>query len=181
MKKMNRLILLLLSFTLVLSSCEGPAGKSSETETDLKTSIDKLEEELFNSGKSRIDRKKALELIGLYSAYAKQNPDDELSPDYLFKAADISMNLNRPVQTIKLFDNILTTYPNNEKTPTALFLKAFVYEDQMKDYDKAREFYTLFLEKYPNNELSDDAEVSLKNLGKTPEELIREFEQNAQE
>ena len=177
---MFRIIVFVFVSAMILTSCQGSGEKSENKEVDLKTSIERMEDELFNSGQSRIDRQKALKLISLYSTYADINPDDELSPEYLFKASDISMNLNRPVQTIQLFNKILDSYPDHEKTPTALFLKAFVFEDQMKDYDKAREYYTMFLEKYPDNEFADDAEVSLKNLGKTPEELIREFEQNKQ-
>lgn len=47
----------------------------------------------------------------------------------------------------------------------------------MADYKNAEKYYKLFLEKYPNNDFTDDAEISLKNLGKTPEQLIEEFEE----
>ena len=77
-----------------------------------------------------------------------------------------------------LYDEILDDYPDFEKAPTVLFLKAFVYDDQLQDYTNAKKYYELFLEKYPNNEFTDDAEISLKNLGKTPEELIEEFQKN---
>jgi len=39
--------------------------------------------------------------------------------------------------------------------------------------------YREFLQKYPNHEFADDAELSLKNLGKTPEELLEQFQKTA--
>ena len=170
----------IIGLAFLISACNGSVEKSESTDTDLYSSINKLEAELFGSTQGKIDRKKAIELIDLYSEYAASNPEDTLSPEYLYKASDISMNMRRPVQTIELFNKLLTKYPDYEKSPTVLFLKAFVYEDQMNDYDRARKYYELFLEKYPDNEFADDAEVSIKNLGKTPEELIKEFEEGGQ-
>jgi TolA-binding protein len=91
------------------------------------------------------------------------------------------MNMRRPQATIALFDRIINEYPDYEKSPSALFLKAFVYEDQLQDLENAKHYYELFLEKYPESEFADDAEVSLQNLGKSPEELIREFEEKGSE
>ena len=57
-----------------------------------------------------------------------------------------------------------------------LFFKGFVYENMLKDLDKARETYLQFIEKYPKDDFADDAQMALLNLGKTPEMLIKEFE-----
>lgn len=170
--------ILFISSSIILASCGGSANKSEEKEKSIQVSITEMEQDFFSETQTKMDKRKALDLVNLYVKFADQNPDDQQSPEYLFKAADISMNLNRPNQTIKLFDRILTTYPTFGKTPSALFLKAFVYEDQLQDYVNAKKYYELFLEKYPDSEFRDDAEVSIKNLGKSPEDLIKEFEQN---
>jgi len=167
---------LLFVIAFLLSSCAGPGEKSEKKDNDLSTSIKKLEDELYSSDQSKFDRKKAGQLIDLYTEYADKFPDDTASPNYLYKASDLSMNLRQPVETIALFNRILDKYPDFDKAPTVLFLKAFVYEDQMNDLDRAKQYYELFLKKYPDNEFADDAKVSLKNLGKSPEELIKEFE-----
>jgi outer membrane protein assembly factor BamD (BamD/ComL family) len=177
---MKKLFYVFLIFVLALNACEWGGTNSqqkAEEELSLEESIAMLEEELFNSEALKLDRRKALELIRLYEQFVNTYPDDEASPEYLFKAADISMNMRRPKATISLFDRMLLEYPDYEKSPSALFLKAFVYEDQLQDYENARINYELFLSKYPDSEFADDAEVSLQNLGKSPEELIRQFEQ----
>jgi tetratricopeptide (TPR) repeat protein len=60
-----------------------------------------------------------------------------------------------------------------------MFLKGYVYENNLGRLDKAKEIYETFIELYPNNEFADDAEVSLRFLGKSPEELIEIFQQEA--
>lgn len=178
---MKQLKIAFLSILIILTSCAGPEEKKEEQrQTDPTEVITLKEAELFGQNQTRLDNRKALELIRLYEAYANEHPDDSLSPEYLFRAADISMNMRRPKETIKLFDKIIVTYPDHEKTPSVIFLKAFVYEDQLQDLEEAKVYYELYLQKYPDGEFSDDAEVSMQNLGKTPEELIREFEENQQ-
>jgi TolA-binding protein len=86
-----------------------------------------------------------------------------------------------PRKAVQVFDRILSDYPNFEKTPQCLFLKGYVYENNLGDLQTAKEIYEEFIEKYPDDEFADDAEVSIKNLGKTPEELIKEFEEQAKE
>jgi len=172
--------LTLITCLFLFTSCEGTATKNEEKEKNLEEKIAKIEKEFFAETQTKMDKRKALDLVNLYIQFVDENPDDFRSLEYLFKASDISMNLNRPKQTIDLFNRILTTYPSYEKTSSALFLKAFVYEDQLKDYDSARKYYELFIIEYPKSEFADDAKVSLQNLGKTPEELIREFEQKNQ-
>ncbi|MDP2721759.1 MAG: tetratricopeptide repeat protein [Bacteroidales bacterium] len=141
-------------------------------------SIKQLEDSLFNANTNALDKKKANELSRLYEQWAVENPADEKASDYLLKAADVAMNLNNPRRSIGLFDQILTNYPQSKNASTALFLKAFVYDDQMHDFENAGKFYNEFLEKYPESPFANDAHASLLNLGKTPEELVKEFEKN---
>lgn len=180
---MKKFTILFVILVIALSGCQGPESKTTEekAEMSIEESITVLEEKLFNSSSLRLDRRKAIELIGLYEHFVRIYPQDEKAPEYLFKAADISMNMRRPHATIALFDRIINEYPDYNKSSSALFLKAFVYEDQLQDYENAKYNYELFLSKFPDSEFADDAEVSLKNLGKSPEELIKEFEDKASE
>jgi TolA-binding protein len=89
------------------------------------------------------------------------------------------MNLLDPNKAIQIFDRILNEYPKFQKIPHCLFLKGFIYENELKNLDKARQIYQEFLMKYPNHEFADDVQISLDNLGKSPEELIKEFQEKA--
>jgi outer membrane protein assembly factor BamD (BamD/ComL family) len=170
MQRIKNLIWLVLSLSIMIA-CSTPQEKKA-------AQIKSLEDELF-ADETNIDREKSAELIKAYIAYSDEFPEDVNAANNLFKAADMSMNMNRPHQAIQLFNRILKDYPDFEKAPQCLFLKGYVHENNLNDLETARKIYTEFLEKYPDNDFADDAEVSIKNLGKTPEELIKEFEEQA--
>jgi len=172
MKKLQfHLLITGLLITVMFTSCQSPRDESIEN-------IENTELEVFSEN-GMIDRNRVDELIETYVGFADEFPEDTLAPDYLFKAGDISMNTNRSRQAIRFYDRIITEFPNYKKTPEAMFLKGYVYENNLGRLDKAKEIYETFLALYPNNEFADDAEVSLRFLGKSPEELIEIFQQEA--
>lgn len=172
--KVFKTIGLLLIAGLMFNACSNPKA-------DKKATITSMEEELFSDESKMINRTQADDLIALYVGYADEFPQDTESPEYLFKAGDMAMNLNMPRKAIVVFDRILTDYPDFEKAPQCLFLKGYVYENNLGDLQTAKSIYEEFLVKYPDDEFADDAAVSIKNLGKSPEELIKEFEEQAKE
>lgn len=119
-----------------------------------------------------------LELIDAYVLYAEKNSKDEIAPDYLFKALDISVNLklNDYSKSIEIADMIVSRYPDHNLAPMALYLKGFVYEELMHSNYNAEKAYNEFLEKYPDNPMVEEVKASLKNIGISNLELIRRFE-----
>ena len=89
--------------------------------------------------------------------------------------------MRQSTQAINYFNTVYTKYPNFDKAPYCLFLQGFIYESQLNDTAKARQVYQQVIEKYPNERIAEDAKASIDNMGKTPEELIREFEKKNQE
>jgi outer membrane protein assembly factor BamD (BamD/ComL family) len=87
------------------------------------------------------------------------------------------MNSGDGPRALNFFDQYLQDFPDGPKAPISLFFKAFIYENMMQNLDKARETYLLFIEKYPNDDFTKDAKLALMNLGKSPDELIRQFEE----
>lgn len=171
MKTIKNLSYLIIT-AMVFIACTSQEEKS-------KSNIKSLEDGLFSNENKMIDRDKATELISQYIAFADEFPDNPETPSFLFRAGDMSMNLMMPRKAIQVFDRILDNYPEYEKAPQCLFLKGYVFENNLNDLDMAKKIYTEFLEKYPEDDFADDAEVSIRNLGKSPEELIKEFEEKA--
>lgn len=168
--------ILLVAFTTLFSSCENNS-KETKVEANLNDSILFYEQSLFGKvDVDRVDKEGALKLSDFYYQWAIENKGDSLAPEYLLKSADLAMNMKKPVAAINAFNIILRDYPEHKNAPYVLFLKAFVYENILNNTEKARAYYQEFLIKFPENEYADDVKISLKNLGKTPEELIREFE-----
>ncbi|MBX7182207.1 MAG: tetratricopeptide repeat protein [Bacteroidia bacterium] len=155
---------------LVLSGC----GNTSK-EKDLAI-INGLEGRLLSD--SLHSPKPALidSLLLEYGGFALSYPEDSLSPLYLFKAGELSLSTNQGQKALGYFDQVVRIYPQHEKASFALFMKGFVCDGPLKDTAKARQFYTDFIQKYPQHPLVADAMFSVRNLGKSDEELIREFE-----
>ena len=171
---MKRLIPFLLFACLIIISC------TSSKEKDINK-IKELEKTVLAKSTTPVNLDKAKELVDAYIKYAKDFPKDSCSVNYLFKAANISMNIGKAKLSVELFDQIMKDYPGYSKVPDCMFLKAFVYDNNLKEYKKAREFYEEFIKKYPTHEFADDAQACIDNLGKTPEQLMKEFETKQQE
>lgn len=165
--RMNRVFLVVIVLAIVVGC--------TNSKTKEYNSILNLEEEVYSM--KMVDKEKGYQLIDAYVAYAKAHPKDTASVNFLFKAGDIAMNMEMPGQAILYYDRVLVMDPDFRKAPESLFLKAFIYENQMGDLEQAKKFYELFLEKYPTHVLAKDAEASLKYLGKSPEELIKMFQE----
>ncbi len=131
----------------------------------------------MNDSILKIDKKLAKTTMLEYANFAENYPQDSLSAKYLFKAAELAQALQIGTQAILYYNLVIDKYPDFDKLSYSYFLKGFVYENVLEDVDNARIAYNIFLEKYPNHEFADDAKVLIKNLGMSPEELIRMFEE----
>ena len=137
--------------------------------------IEKLEKQAFATEKA-IDPVVASDLVSAYCDFADANPDDAMTPEYLFKAVDVSMNLNEPQRTIYIIDKLLKQYPDYPRTQAALFVKAFIFENKYGNLDMAKKLYQQYLDMYPDGEFANDCKSSIENLGLSPEELVKKFE-----
>lgn len=115
-------------------------------------------------------------LVQLCIAYADQYKDDTLAPVYLFKAGELSIASGQFDKALELFGRV-QRYPNNNKVAEALFLQGFVSENHLNNKEAAKNYYTRFLQQYPQHALSDDARLLLQQLTLSPEDLMRMFEQ----
>ncbi|MHC1707827.1 MAG: tol-pal system YbgF family protein [Bacteroidales bacterium] len=165
----RKLFLLSLISLSVLISC-GPDAEKQQSK------ITKLEETLINKNEGSYDKTRAVELIQAYQEYTEAFPRDTLSAAYMFKKAELQLHAVSPAEAIKTLDKLINDYPDFRKTPECLFLKGFIYENNMNDLAKAKVAYEEFIVKYPQHYFTDDAKILIQNLGKTPEELVKEFE-----
>ncbi len=137
--------------------------------------IEKLEKEVFST-ENAIVPEVASDLVSAYCDFADANPNDAMAPEYLFKAVDVSMNLNEPQRTLFIIDKLVREYPDYPRTQAALFVKAFIFETKYNNLNMAKKIYEQYLEMYPNGEFAEDCKASIENLGLSPEELVKKFE-----
>ena len=140
--------------------------------------VKELESKVLAEG-AKPTKEEVIQLIDAYILFAEQNPDDVQSPDYLFRALDIAVGVNAegPDKAVKIADVLIEKYPDFEMTPMAMYLKGFVYENIVGDLHNAEMTYRQFVEKYPESPMVEDVKATIENLGLSPEELIRKFEE----
>ena len=140
--------------------------------------INELESKVFAKD-AVLTAENVIQLVDAYVLFAEQNPNDQQTPDFLFKALDVAVGVNAegPQKAIDIANVLIEKYPDFEMTPMAMFVKGFVYENMIGDLRNAEMTYRQFIEKYPNSPMVEDVKATLENLGLTPEELIRKFEE----
>lgn len=121
-----------------------------------------------------------IQISEAYSTLVKDT-DPNKFVDLIMRAAGLAKTVGEPNKALRFYYNVAETIPGHPKAPTALFMMGFIYENDLKDMDKARETYELFLKRYPKDpDYVDDAQNALKYLGMSPEDIIKQFEQNPQ-
>ncbi len=136
--------------------------------------LDSLKLTLYNS-QVRIDRAVAERFVQVAEAYSLVQPQAENVPAYLYDAAKVAGYLGNFSQAIDLYATVYQHYPEYEKAHQALFMLGFIYDSDLKDFDKARRYYELYIEKYPEGVFADQIDMLIKNLGKSDEELLEEL------
>lgn len=163
---------------LFLVGCSSSSNEVELNETDMLELINTTESELYSS-KDKFDFGKAELLIKNYDQFAANFPENEQAAVFLFRAGDLCSGMNKSNQAISFFEKVYREHKDYEKAGDALFLIAFVQENQLKNLGSAEENYNKFIKEYPEHDLVSTAEFSIANLGKTPEDLIKEFERKA--
>ena len=176
-----RILLVLLISVFLLAGCQTDGTKAPATEImDAATLSKKIEEtrnQIYSEKDNKFDDKKAMEYIEYCQSYAKLVPQDTEAAKFLFQAAETARSIKKYDQAMAIYDQIYTDFNSYPKAPQALFLKAFTLDSEMQQYDKARVLYQEFIEKHPEDEFADDTKFLLKNLGKSDEEIIKQFEE----
>ncbi len=157
---------------ILLSACK---QQSNENKNLLLEEIEKLEQLLLNDTTGNVNISAANETIKLYYKYANNFPEDSLTPEFLFKQANLFRSIYKGKEAISVLKKIENQYPQFSKLYLCLFMTAEIYENILNDVENAKKHYELFIKKYPDNHLTDDAKILLKNLGKTPEDLFKEI------
>lgn len=160
--------LFLFSVLIVVASCTSKRDKE-------QSRIDALEKEV-NAQAATPDTANLNSLIKEYTAFVDAYPKDSLAPLYLYRGVRVAMSMNDGQRAMKLIDRYINEYNQTKSYPEVVFLKAYVYENLLNNYGRASEIYRDFIHTFPDHELQDDAQVAIQNMGKTPEELIKEFE-----
>lgn len=166
-----RILFVLLISVFLLAGCQ------TDDAASLIKKIDETRNQIYNEKNNKFDSNKAMEYIQFCQSYAKVAPEDPNAAKYLFQAAETARSIKKYDQALKIYDNIYANFSSYPKAPQAMFLKAFTLDSEMQNYDEARKLYQEFMTKHPQDEFADDTKFLLENLGKSDEEIIKQFEE----
>ncbi len=137
--------------------------------------VTKAEQDMKSS--KNFDRKIANNMIKAYLDYASTFPNDKESPDYYFRAGGIAVAAGNYDQGIVCYQTVANNYPDYKYVVEALYQEAMIYDSNLPGQDeKAKVIYEQIIKDYPKHKLAEDAKVAISNLGKSDEQLIKEFE-----
>jgi tetratricopeptide (TPR) repeat protein len=151
--------------------------KILDPDADLDSLLRVMKANMFNTETFRLDEAKANEYILAVELSVMLDPALPSGPENLHLAAESARTIRNPEKAIELFDWLVAQYPQHPRGITALFLKGFVIDNDLKDYTRAGEVYNEFLAKHPTHEFAESAKFMLQNLGKSDEELIKMLEE----
>jgi len=151
------------------------ACQSAPDQATLQQSVATAQKSLADSNPYDFSEEKARTLLSAYENYVK-DVKDENTPVYLFSSGELYRSLKEYQKEIDVYERLVKEYPNYEKAPQSLFLLGFCYENNIGNLSKAKKAYQSFIQQYPDHQMFQAAEFSLKNLGRSPEDIIKEFE-----
>ena len=167
--------LLKLTFALVVACSLFACGEKKWTEKDCL----KAEKALF-AEETNPNMDVLTHAVDVYCQFVEENPEAPTAAEWLFKALQISAKNLPAEKSIEIGNKLMADYPDFEQTPVAMFLMgSMVYEEKLGNYGKALEMYETLLERYPDSDFAESARYSIRNIGKSPEDLVREFEMMA--
>ncbi|PLX03847.1 MAG: hypothetical protein C0594_09895 [Marinilabiliales bacterium] len=169
---MKLIAFVIIALSVFMFSC------SADKKAELTEKIDFFETQIKSDTSFVLDIHLAKDAVSAYLEYAKLYPEDQRSADCYYRAGEIAMNMNWGAKAIDYFTKVENKFPDYDKLPYCIFMKAFVYETQLGNVEKAEEYYNKYIEDYPDHEFVKDAKISVQNLGIPLEELIRQFEEN---
>ncbi|MEE9439383.1 MAG: hypothetical protein V3V14_10315 [Saprospiraceae bacterium] len=146
---------------------------------DFDKYIKGLAEKVFvDPDKHGINKIATQQYVDACEAYVMGNPTSEKAPEYLYRASEMARTLKTYPKALSIYDWIESKYPNYAKTPTVVFLKGFMLENEMNNKEMARVVYQDFLKKYSSSPLVDDVKFLLDNIDKSDEEIMKIIESN---
>ncbi|MBL4652097.1 MAG: hypothetical protein JKY53_04405 [Flavobacteriales bacterium] len=179
---MKRIIGVVICAVIIVSCGEGKEEKGKNKgenfdKIELSKQIEELESVLISAKNNALNLGTAQEVIVAYKEYAKQLPLDIMTPEYLFKAADVEMGLQHYGKAEVLYNRVYDNYHNYKNRVMCLYLTAFINDNHLNQKGKAQQIYEKVIERHPDDKLAQDAIASLDLLTLSDSELI-EFLKN---
>lgn len=119
----------------------------------------------------------AEQAINAFYDYASNCKTDTLAPVFLVKAGQVAQSIRKFTQAQDFFTKCIDEFPKFKSRGAAMFLLAQLYDDPtiLNNESEARTIYHQIIREYPTSSYASDAKACIQNIGKSDEELVKEF------
>ncbi len=124
-----------------------------------------------------LDPKLANEAIVLFNGFGSNCAKDSLAAEFLLKGGQVAQAINKYSKAEELYKKCAADFPKYKNRAASLFLLARLYDEEsmLNNETAARIIYSQILLEYPNSPYANDSKACLNNMGKTDEQLVKEF------
>ncbi len=156
-------------FFRIIEDVVATAKPIEEEKEKVKNTLMKtLSKEKFESVKEGLEIKYAL------NKYPEKMVVKLTAEEY-FNKAEAAQKRRRFNDAIFYYDEVIKYHKNNKDDYKAMFMKGFLFAEELKDTEKAIEIFENFLTLYPEGDLSESARYMLSSL-KNKEDMIDSIE-----
>jgi TolA-binding protein len=130
-------------------------------------------EQMFSVAENLEKEEKYQDALVKFEKILVVHPNTPLAPEIYFKIAQLTGTLKKFENCVDAYAQIVKLAPGHQNAPKAQFMIGYIYANELKNTEKAREAYTAFIEKYSaiDSGMTASAEFELKFLGKDISEI----------
>ena len=107
-----------------------------------------------------------------FAVFLQLFPQDERCDDALRSLAMLSRQQGEMRVAIAHYERLLRDHSTSEFGAEAQFMIAFIYEEHLRELEKARVAYNGVIERFPGSELAISAQRLLPHIGENPEDWV---------
>ncbi|MEO5645485.1 MAG: hypothetical protein ABIQ40_01505 [Bacteroidia bacterium] len=185
---MKKILLLTFSLGFLLCSCQSEAEKAAEKAKQdslagvavyvkYKMAVDSAET-LMQADKT-YNMKNAIGTLKMYNEFVTKYPNDTMTAEYLFRAADLAMGAKQYTESANYLETILANHKDYRKYPDACFVAAFVYDTYLEDVnhggDRATQLYQFIITNYPTSSYAEQAKVLITYIGVPEDQMLNDI------
>lgn len=132
-------------------------------------------------GQLDLDTLSANSAIVAFTEFANYCQSDTMAPVYLIKTAQVARAINNIPQAKVVLDKCVNDYPAFDNRPAALFMLAQLYDEDtyLNNEPEAKRLYEQILADHPKSAWALSARGALAFIGKSDEEIMREFKKKS--
>ena len=172
---LNSILLLIIIQAFTLGFLTGCIFKDPDEYKNRAIEIQELERQYKINSIKVIDTTTARLMIVKYQEFVGDFSEDSICPVLLKKAGELAVTIGEFSEAIEINQKIINDYPLAKESKNAEFIRGYIYENYLKNYNQAKAIYEEFIRNHPGDELSITAQFSIDNLGKSPDEIIEKL------